>query len=336
MKLRNLFFSALIALVCPLLIKGADIPVTPTGPVFKFSNALTWGISGAGGFNNNFFFTPLSLNESVCVYIKNNNPSNPHTFTASIVTHSDPANISPSDGTWLVASGSAGMNAGASPGISAGIGANVSGVAQVSINLSNSNTQAGSPDTASLTIIQTSGSCFAGGNFFQSNTSTVGASISALQSVSDGISQAYLVQNTVANPASNANLLNVLQPVNPTRTIYMDRVVITTTGAIPELSINGITVAGTGCTTTPSVDNEKIGANQTTATAIATAGCTGGLTPISGWQINPSMTANSTLVLDLRGVIVVPAGAGFGLSVSNSGLGAITGSVSITFFWYEK
>jgi len=68
----------------PLITRGADVPITPTGPVYIVSGSLAWGISGANGFNNNFFFTPLSQNESVCIYVKNNNPTNLHGFSVSV------------------------------------------------------------------------------------------------------------------------------------------------------------------------------------------------------------------------------------------------------------
>lgn len=79
-------------------VRATDYAIYPTGAVYRLTN-LQWGVSGGTGFNNNFFFTPTNVNENVCVYVYNNNPTNAHSFTLSILLNGNPANTSPSDAT---------------------------------------------------------------------------------------------------------------------------------------------------------------------------------------------------------------------------------------------
>src|SRR5882762_10498585 len=99
MRRWKLIATALLSMILsPHFVCATDIPVTPTGPVFTVPS-LIWGQSGPNGVNNNFFFTPLSLNENVCVYIYNNNPTNTHTVNLNIIVTGNPT-AKPSDGTW--------------------------------------------------------------------------------------------------------------------------------------------------------------------------------------------------------------------------------------------
>ncbi len=159
-------------------VKASDIQIFPTGAVFTIGN-LTWGTSGANGFNNNFYFSPLSLTGSICVYIKNNNTTNAHGFSATIAYTGNPSSQSPSDGTWNNYAAPAPLTSPVSPSPSSTMGATISGAALISINFSGSATLGGSPETASVFLVQTSNttSCtLAGGRQIQTVTVLLGAS----------------------------------------------------------------------------------------------------------------------------------------------------------------
>jgi hypothetical protein len=151
--------AALFAILSvPSLSHGTDIPINPTGTTFLLQPTLAWGQAGAQGFNNNYFFVPIVANENVCVYVFNNNPTNAHTFSGVIKVNGNPNNTTPSDATWQ-GLGTVTSTVSASPSAPAIFGNLVSGTALVSINFSGSTTQAGSPDTATIVIIQSSGPC---------------------------------------------------------------------------------------------------------------------------------------------------------------------------------
>lgn len=327
MKRLKLILGLLIAL-SPIPVHATDNNIFPTGPVFRLTN-LTWGVTGPGGINNNFFFTPLNLNESVCVYVKNNNTTNAHPFTASIVITSDPSNITPSDGTWQAAASSSGINAAISPGLPGGIGAAVSGVSQVSINISASGTLAGSPETANVTIIQTTGNCFAGNQFIGSAPQIVSAAL-PLQTISDGLSQSFFTTLGVTNPGSVSNLLYVTAN-NGARTIYFDRVVVMATAATT-IGVNAGLSLGTTCTG-GTVQNQKIGSTVTSTVAVGTgSGCTAVSANAIFFNGLP-LQANIPFVFDLKGLIA-PAGTPSGFQITN--LTALTGNLSAVIYWYEK
>lgn len=332
--MKKFFLTALLMSVLCGVSYATDIPITPTGPVFKLLPAPTWGISGPTGFNNNFFFTPLSQNESVCVFVKNNNTTNLHTFTASISINSDPANVTPSDGTWQVGAFST-LFAAVSPGQPAGIGVSVSGAAQVSVNFSASGTVAGSPETANVVIVQTTGNCFSGTGFIGSAPSTV-SSVTPIQAISEGLSQAFANNansNSFVNPVTGAVLMHV-NANGGLRSIYLDRAVITTTVASTVVVQITSTVGTTNCTATTAI-NVKAG-STVTSTASVNISTTPGVVCNTAAQANIlliSIPAFGSVTIDLRGIIL-PSGTTEGIAILQSG--GITGTEQASFFWYEK
>lgn len=304
---------------------ATDIAIYPTGPVYRLTG-LVWGTSTVPGFNNNYFFTPLNLNESVCVYVRNNNPTSSHTFTASIVITSDPSNTTPSDGTWQAAASSANISAAISPGLGGGIGASVSGVSQVSINLSASTVQAGSPDTANVSIVQTSGNCFSGNQFIGSAPQTVN-SVEPIQTISEGLSQSFSL-NAVGNGVPVNNINAEVNANSGARTIYMARVNISST-VTQTLQIIQVATTGTGCGGGGAI-NLKFG-SPVTSTSLTASTCT--VQPTFGSVIyNFNILANTNVILDLSGVILT-GGTTQGIAVLTS---LNTGVVNTQFFWYEK
>jgi hypothetical protein len=165
MKRLKLILGLLIAL-SPISLRATDNPIYPTGTNFTLSS-VAWG-NGPQAFNNNFFFTPLVNSGAACIYVYNNNPTNAHQFNATITGTANAQNRTPSDGTWQFIPGNPGAGvvsggiAPISPGIPVILTASLSGFSQISINLSGSSALGGSPDTASIVIIQTQGTCGAG------------------------------------------------------------------------------------------------------------------------------------------------------------------------------
>ena len=330
-RLRHL--AALLALLLsPILVRATDINIFPTGPIYKITPALAWGTSTNPGFNNNYFFTPININESVCVFVYNNNPTNAHTFTASIQVTGDPASTGPSTGSWQSTANSSGLSAAVSPGLPAGIGASVTGAAQVSINFSASGTQAGSPDTANVTIIQTTGNCFSGNQFINSSPQSV-SSLTQLQTISDGLSQSFTFSPNVSNPAANS-AISIINANGGARSLYFDRIVLISTVAATVL-VEPITSTGTGCALAAGgAPNLKIG-STTVNTAAVNSGQACSVLPSALNILFSSfpILANTPTTLDLRGVIV-PGGSTNGIMVLM--VGGITGTISATSYWVEK
>lgn len=329
-KRIGMFIAAMGLLFSPIAM-ATDVPIFPTGQVFVLRN-LVWGTSTSPGFNNNFFFTPIFVSESVCVYVKNNNTTNPHSFTASISVTPDPTNTTPSDGTWQVGA-SIGLNAPSAPGQSAGIGVSISGTSQVSINLSNSATQAGSPDTANVTIIQTTGSCFSGNQFTASQPQTV-SSTPAIQVISDGLSQAYEASGGAVNPVINQVIIGATPNNNPNKSFYFDKVIISASAAAT-VSIFLDTSIGTCATATPTNINmtgtSPSGVVPSAGVAFLNTAC--GPARWSNGAIGVQLGAGQSITIDLKGLIA-SRGTQNGIDVEMAA--ALTGNISATLFWYEK
>jgi len=322
--------GALLALSVPLITRGTDNPIFPTGQVFVL-RGLTWGTSTTPGFNNNFFFTPIFVSESVCVYVKNNNTTNPHTFTASISVTPDPLNSTPSDGTWQVGA-SVGLNAPTSPGQSAGIGVSISGTSQVSINFSASATQAGSPDTANVTIIQTTGTCFSGNQFTTSSPQIV-SSVPAIQVISEGLSQSYEFSLSVTNPASGQVIAGATPDGNANKSMYFDKVIISVSAAAV-FNIFLDVSRGICGSSTPTNLNMTSGSPSGVVPS-AGVGFAGVCNPArwSNGPIQVQLGAGQSITIDLKGLIA-NRGTTNGIDVEMGA--ALTGTASASLFWYEK
>lgn len=322
-----------LLLACAPFAHASDIGITPTGPVYAFAQQpflgpLAWGTNGPGGFNNNFFFVPLALNENICLYVYNNNPTNPHTFTASIVITGNPSELTPSDGTWQ-AIATAPITSPISPGIAGGVGGPVSGAAKISINLSASSVQAGSPDTAAVVIVQTSGNCSSGNNFV--GVSSPGST--PIQNVSDALSSAFTIHQTIVNPAANEMVLNVTDN-SSNKSLFFNRVLVSCS-AVCNFNVIISINTGTGCTNiTTSNGNQKIG-SPVTSVAFMQNGSTCTITPSSNAIVgNFFLAANSVVNIPLDGFIA-PLGTTFGMEVFEVTAMA-AGTIDATFYWYEK
>jgi hypothetical protein len=77
MRLDNVGIK--IALVLSLLLPAAfgqiDIPITQSGPYRTLARNVNWSQTGRGGIENNFIFTPVTTNESLCLSLSNTSGS---------------------------------------------------------------------------------------------------------------------------------------------------------------------------------------------------------------------------------------------------------------------
>lgn len=328
--MKRIIAAAVLALLAGCAsVKANDIPIFPSGPVYTVSSGLVWGTSGSTGFNNNFFFTPLTLNESVCVYVYNNNPTSSHLFTAGIFVTGNPSETTPSDGAWQSTANSSGILAGVSPSQPGGIGGLVSGASQVSVNLSASTTQAGSPDTAKVVIAQSpNGNCFAGNQMISSSPSTFSA-VPPIQAVSDGLSQSFTSGlPTLTNPA-NAAVTAHINVNNGNRTLYLDKAIISCSAACA-INFAFTNTVGTTCTTVTPVNLKS--QSSVTSTSVNNESCT---TPPAVITTGNTILipAASAFTVDLKGVILT-AGSTNGFAIQMNA--ALTGTITTNFFWYEK
>lgn len=323
---------AVLALIsAPCILRGADIPINPSGPTYKIPGIQAWGVSGPAGLVNSFFFTPFYQTENVCVYVYNNNPTNAHTFTANISVTGDPnASGGSTNASWQIAYFSSTLTAGAAIANPAQFSSAVSGVAQVSIGF-NAGTLAGNPDTATVVVIQTQGPCFAGIGANSSNPLPV-LTYTQLQEFSEAFSQSFSFIASVVNPASGQMISDLLSQAVANRNLYYDRVVITSSAAAT-ININLTSDLGTTCSGGTAPKNLKLGTSTVvTAQTILAGPCA--VNPTVS-QATYSNIAISTvpLVIDLRGFIA-PAGSNNGIDVVMAA--ALTGTITVTWLEAEK
>lgn len=334
MRERNLV--TVIALIAALLFcvpaRAADIGTNPPGPTFSLPT-LAWGPSTATslGFNNNFWFSPLSPNESVCVYVYNNNTTNPHPFNAAILVSANPQELTPSDGTWNSAA-TANLTAGVSPSVAAGFGASISGVALIAVSFSGSTALGGAPDTASVRIIQTQGTCTSSQNFNYSVPNNVAALI-PFDANSQSLGQSYNGSGSQTNPVAGQLIAGVNSTASVVKvTGYMDSVTLSTSVA-DTLTVTWTSNTGTCTETNPLSTRASAGASGGVASQAFTFRVTCTVTPTASVTIVViSLPAGGAFTYDLKGFSIAPNN-GNGIQVTSA---AVTGTVSASFKWYEK
>lgn len=328
--MKRIFLAAVLLLLGACGVSAQqNIPIFPSGPVYVASSSLVWGTSGANGFNNNFFFTPLSVNESVCVFVSNNNPTSAHTFSLILKSNLNPANITPSDNTWFTVATGTNLFVGASGSINTGAGAYTGGVAEVSINLSGSTTQAGSPDTASLIVIQTQGNCPNAQNFTGPGFPSF-SFVPQIQNISDAGDNAFFATATTTNPLNAAELISINPNTELVRSAFLDRVIISSSAAAT-VTINLTTTAGATCTAVLSVNQKGTGHNSSQMTA--NTACTTVPVVFQPVATSVSIPAGGVITIDLRGFIL-PINSTNGIDIVMAA--ALTGTITETFFWSEK
>lgn len=333
--MKKILAAAILALLaaCGINAQQQNIQVFPTGPVFKISPSLAYNTSGPGGLNNIFFFTPLNLSESVCVFLKNNDTTNSASFNMSIIATSDPANSTPTDGTWNTLASFVSLLAAAAPGQSAGTGVNVSGVSQVGVSITASTVGGGAPQTGQLVLIQTQGNCPSGNNFIGSAPAVLAAN-RPIQFVSQALAQGYSATASLVNPVSGAQLIGI-NAQSGARTIYLDHIVIWATAAASVI-VQGTSSAGSTCTAI-TINNNRIQSSPV-STAVVNQACTGLPTVFSTLIGNASanfpLLANTPVTIDLTGFIF-QAGQSQGLDIV-LGAALAAGNINATVFWYEQ
>lgn len=168
----------LAALLLPAIcFAQQDIFNFQRAPYLDLARNANWGSTGRNNTDNNYLFTPPSPTGGFCLYIINNNPTNAHAFQLQIFESADQRvksysqnvgrfntitnalSVSPQGNTGIPGSGTAPISIAAAQYLAMYVPSD--GAAVVSVNVSGSSTQAGSPDTADIFITQavTSGGC---------------------------------------------------------------------------------------------------------------------------------------------------------------------------------
>lgn len=156
---------ALITALCSVAWSQQDIFITGTNPYTILARGAAWG-SSAGqpfpGVNNNFLFPPLNPNTQVCLYITNNNPTNSHAFTVTLLQAGDPAvkTFQNVQSKWAATNTNQVFPITVPAASTKGVFFNVSAAAYLTAQFTGTTAAGGSPDTADIFAVQTtSGGC---------------------------------------------------------------------------------------------------------------------------------------------------------------------------------
>lgn len=210
---RKLFRAALFACLffrgCTQLAyaQNPDLVLNPGSSYVDIGRGIDWGTQ----FNRTYVFVPNSPNASVCIYVVNNNATSAHTFTAQTFQSADSSvgNYSSNTGRFsavpLVSMPASVPAAQMVSGFTQSTAA-----AKVAIKFSGATTQAGSPDTADIFLVQTtSGTCGSASTAtFVQGTTAVGAAVTGnpfLIGGKDlsGNAQFYMIAKSGDAPGSN-------------------------------------------------------------------------------------------------------------------------------------
>lgn len=133
--------------------QGSDLALNGASMYVPIGQGIPWN-----QINRVYYFAPMSSSIGICVFFVNNNPTSSHTFAVSIFQTGDPAThgYTGHSGRWTadVVVGTASPVAAST---TTSVFAQSSAAAQIAISISGATLQAGSPDTADVYIVQTTG-----------------------------------------------------------------------------------------------------------------------------------------------------------------------------------
>lgn len=331
--MRKWFQIFLLAVIAPCILAQDQYVSTGGSPYADIVRGAAWGTVS---FNRVFLFTPLTPDQRFCLFVANNNPTNSHTFSLAVYQTGDRqlANYSSSPGRWIqdTVQGTPSPVAAASM-TSAYVHANAG--AEIALVLSGSAAAGGSPDTADVFLVQTTAdscgpvnpSTSQGYSLSTANTGTSAAP--PIMAVSDGLSQAYAVTNSVTNPTLNEELLGMT--ASATKTAYLDKLVISSS-VTSTFTVYLFTTPGSGCSSLASyTGNLKVGGSGPSLTLNYNCSTlpSGVLIILNAVPLGAGVPA----IIDLKGVIIPPT-SGYGIYFGNGA--AFSGTSSATVFWYEK
>ncbi len=191
------FLSLFFLLITSLAFSQVDIKTNQIGPYVTLVRNATWGTVGVGNSDNSYIYTPQSSAAITCVYLANNNPTSAHAFTIAFLTTGDPKILGYQSQTtairnkWKTLSTT---NATVNAGLVSVFGFSSLAAASAQILISGSSTQAGSPDTMDLYIVEsntnidcsTSSIPIAGTVTISNILNIPSCNLSAVQSVASG------------------------------------------------------------------------------------------------------------------------------------------------------
>jgi hypothetical protein len=161
MWLMKKLLLTLALLSASAFAQNIDIPINTIGPIRDIARNVAWAGNGQGNLNNNYLFTPSYTNEGLCLSVQNNNPTSSHVFTlqafgtTSQTVRSFAGNSTP----WSLLGPLSNLTGGtATVSISANSSKNyfvqASGQAQVALIFTNGGSATGSPDTVTVTMVE--------------------------------------------------------------------------------------------------------------------------------------------------------------------------------------
>jgi hypothetical protein len=161
------------------------------------------------------------------------------------------------------------------------------------------------------------------------------AAASPLTLVSDTYSQSYAVSQFITNATAGEEISGLHNQAATTKTIYLDRVVISTTSTtVVPITLQLSSTLGTTCTSgTVSASNGlKVNTSIPPIAASLTGPC--GTNPGSLALIarNMGVSNSAPVTIDLKGVIL-PLNTTTGVDVVS--IGAVTGALEADYYWYE-
>lgn len=138
-----------------------DINVSDRGPYRDLVRGAAFGSSGIGGANNNWIFTPSTPDAGVCLYLRNNNPSNAHAVAVAAYQTADRriTNYIGASSGWIAATLL--LPPVTIPSLTTvSTFVQATAAARIVISISGTSTQAGNPDTLdAFTAETTKGGC---------------------------------------------------------------------------------------------------------------------------------------------------------------------------------
>lgn len=319
------YFTLLFLFILTNLCYAQDIRLNINSDVYTITKNRQWN-----QFNQTYIFRPKVPQISLYIFVANRNPTNSHTLTLKVYQTPDSTlnNFSSSSGFWVEDAINGDCN-NVSANTMTACYVNTMFAGQITIQITNAASAAGSPDTGDIYIIQAVG---------EPKGQQAGATQTVITNPFETAilnGKAFLASEDVIWTGASNIRFGIFNPSTSGRNIIIERIElnIDTAPSNSSILISKITNIGVGCNVMDTVFLHNFsdrGFSSSNPTAIMSP-CTT-FPSISTYLGKISYTTHSNINLEKLKNLKIPPNLGIGIT----GNTAASGIHTATIVWYEE
>jgi len=263
----------LLLFLSVLPIQAADLYIRDRGAYLTLARGVSWAGTGINSFNNTYLFTPLNPDQGICVFVRNNNPTNAHTFALAVYQTGDSSVMSYAlDSGKFIQDTVQGAVSPTPAASTTCVYVHANAAARVALVFTGGGALAGTPDTADIFLVQTNhtscGPVGNGADYVQGTVADGAAAGTQLPVTVSGVDGAGNVRHILTEITGSPMVVGTVPDGNAAGTQKpvtisgvdgagnVQRILVQSDGAINRWTSNAASLGAlTGVSSTSSYDN---------------------------------------------------------------------------------